>query len=241
MRKESKNGPLLRSSYHRLKRMALALRGQDIWQGVQTQCEQMWMGNEGARWCICPKRLSASSTMYSFGVGQDISFDLQMIHHFGMRVHAFDPTPDSVTWVREQVLPAGFSFHDHGVADFDGHCQFLPPENPGHVSHTILRRGSHGPAVELPVHRLGTIMKSLGHEQIDVVKMDIEGAEYSVLADLLRCRIEVKQLLIEFHHRWPQVGVQKTKQAIIALNNAGYKIFSISPTGEEYSFQKISD
>jgi hypothetical protein len=67
--------------------------------------------------------------------------------------------------------------------------------------------------------------------------MDIEGAEYSVLADILACRIQVKQLLVEFHHRWPHIGIEKTKQAIRALNAAGYRIFSVSPSGEEYSFQ----
>jgi len=64
--------------------------------------------------------------------------------------------------------------------------------------------------------------------------MDIEGAEYGVLADMLTCGIPVKQLLVEFHHRWPQLGIEKTKQAIRALNAAGYRIFSVSPSGEEY-------
>jgi len=79
-------------------------------------------------------------------------------------------------------------------------------------------------------------MERLGHNHIDVLKMDIEGAEYGVIADLLSCNIRVDQLLVEFHHRWPEVGVQKTKQAIRELNRAGYRIFHISQTGEEYSF-----
>jgi hypothetical protein len=65
--------------------------------------------------------------------------------------------------------------------------------------------------------------------------MDIEGAEYEVLADMLAQRTDVKQLLVEFHHRWPHIGVEKTKQAIRALNEAGYRIFSVSPSGAEYS------
>jgi len=68
------------------------------------------------------------------------------------------------------------------------------------------------------------------------LKMDIEGAEYGVLPDMLAQRIQVKQLLVEFHHRWPHIGVAKTKQAIRALNAAGYRIFSVSPGGEEYGF-----
>ncbi len=83
-------------------------------------------------------------------------------------------------------------------------------------------------------------MKMLGHACIDLLKMDIEGAEYDVLAEILTQRIPVKQLLVEFHHRWPQIGVEKTKQAICALNTAGFRIFSVSLSGEEYSFLHLS-
>lgn len=228
----------LHASYRNLKRMILALRGQDLWQWGQTRCEKVWLGNEGARWCVCPDDLSESSVVYSFGVGEDISFDLEMIRRFRVQVHAFDPTPRSIVCVRKQTLPEKFIFHAYGIAHFDGSCRFLPPENPADVSHTILQRESSGPAIEVPVRRLSTIMRILGHRQIDLLKMDIEGSEYDVLSDLLQNRIAVKQLLVEFHHRWPEVGVQRTKQAIRALNGAGYTIFSISPNGEEYSFKK---
>jgi len=90
------------------------------------------------------------------------------------------------------------------------------------------------------MHRLGTIMRELRHASIDLLKMDIEGAEYDVLADMISQRIPVKQLLVEFHHRWPQIGVGRTKQAIQALNAAGYRIFNVSPSGEEYSFLQFS-
>ena len=93
-------------------------------------------------------------------------------------------------------------------------------------------------AILAPVHRLTTIMERLGHDHIDLLKMDIEGAEYGVIADLLSCNIRVNQLLVEFHHRWPEVGVNKTKHAIRQLNERGHWIFNTSPTGEEYGFLK---
>ena len=218
------------------KRAVRALRGEDLWQRAQTGCEKVWLGNAGARWCVCPQDLSTSSVVYSFGVGEDISFDLALIERFGLQVHAFDPTPRSIEWLQTQTVPREFVFYAYGVGDFDGNCAFLPPENPAHVSHSIVARESSRPAIEVAVHRLETIMKMLGHKQVDLLKMDIEGAEYGVLADLLSCGIPVKQLLVEFHHRWPQIGIEKTKQAIRALNQAGYRIFHVSAGGEEYSF-----
>jgi FkbM family methyltransferase len=169
-------------------------------------------------------------------VGEDISFDLTFIQKFGVKVHAFDPTPRSIEWLQGQTLPPEFVFHAYGVAGFDGSCAFLPPEDSSHISHTIVQRASSRPAIEVPMHRLGTIMKKLGHASVDLLKMDIEGAEYDVLTDMLTQRIPVKQLLVEFHHRWPEVGIEKTRHAIRSLNEAGYRIFNVSPSGEEYSF-----
>jgi FkbM family methyltransferase len=218
------------------KRAVRVLRRKELWPSTQARCATLRLGNAGARWCVCPQGLLASSVVFSFGVGEDISFDLALIQQFGLQVHAFDPTPRSMEWLQNQELPPELIFHAYGVANFDGSCAFLPPENPAHVSHSIVKRKSPRPAIEVPMHRLETIMKMLGHQQIDLLKMDIEGAEYEVLADMLAQRLTVKQLLVEFHHRWPHIGIEKTKRAIRALNAAGYRIFSVSPSGEEYGF-----
>jgi hypothetical protein len=112
------------------------------------------------------------------------------------------------------------------------------------VPHTIVERraevesSSLSAVVDAPVFRLASIMKMLGHDRVDLLKMDIEGAEYGVLDDLLASDIIVGQLLVEFHHRWPEVGIDKTKRAIRLLNGAGYRIFSVSASGEEYSFKR---
>jgi FkbM family methyltransferase len=221
------------------KRAVRILMGRDLWQRVQIRCEELPLGNAGASWSVFLAGLSRESVAYSFGVGEDISFDLELIRRFGLKVHAFDPTPRSMEWIGKQDLPKEFTFHPYGVADHDGICKFLPPLNRKHVSHTMLARETPWPAIELPVQRLTTIMARLGHERIDLLKMDIEGSEYTVLADLLASGVRVDQLLVEFHHRWPEVGAKKTKEAIRELNNAGYRIFSISPTGEEYSFWRL--
>jgi len=39
--------------------------------------------------------------------------------------------------------------------------------------------------------------------------MDIEGAEYEVIDDLIASGIRPKQILVEFHHRFKNVGVKK--------------------------------
>ncbi len=66
--------------------------------------------------------------------------------------------------------------------------------------------------------------------------MDIEGAEYDVVDDICNTSIRPKQILIEFHHRYPSVGIHKTKNAIETIWSMGYDLYSVSDTNEEYSF-----
>ena len=68
--------------------------------------------------------------------------------------------------------------------------------------------------------------------------MDIEGAEYEVIDDIVHSPVPIYQVLIEFHHRFEGIGIGRTKEAITKLNGTGYKIFNVSATGEEISFIK---
>lgn len=79
-------------------------------------------------------------------------------------------------------------------------------------------------------------MKSLGHKRIDLLKINIEGGEYPVIDDLIASRINVGQLVVEFHHRFPGHTLTETESAVNILNEHGYKIFYISDAGKEYSF-----
>jgi FkbM family methyltransferase len=184
--------------------------------------------------------IHSHSVIYSFGVGEDISFDLELINQYEVIIHAFDPTPRSIEWVRKQNPPSNFILHEYGLANFDGHATFLPPANPLHVSHSILdfRKQHHDRTdiTSMPVKKMHTIMTELNQSKVDILKMDIEGAEYQVIDDLISSGLLPTQLLVEFHHRFPSIGIKKTNDAIVKLRKVGYKIFSVSPSHEEFGF-----
>jgi FkbM family methyltransferase len=188
-------------------------------------------GARSGTWTVCPDLLSADSVVYSFGVGNNISWDLELIERFGVDVHAFDPTPASVEWVTRQKLPRGFHFHPIGVSDHDGLSRFALPHGRGFNYQTAVDG-----TVTASVRRVSTLMKQLGHARIDLLKIDIEGAEYPVLADLLSEPIFVGQLLVEFHHHFPTVGLERTVAVVNRLRSAGYRIFHISDRGLEVAF-----
>lgn len=224
-------------------RIRKVLLGKDFYRGRQYRCPRLTFGNRFADWTFCPDPLHEQAVIYSFGVGEDISFDLQLMDHFGLEIHAFDPSPRSIDWVRKQELKEGFHFYPFGLAGDDGELGFSEPLEPGVQSLKLSRsmgdREAGKSAMALPVKRLSTIMQRLNHERIDLLKMDIEGAEYEVIEDIVSSRVPVMQVLIEFHHRFEHIGTGRTRAAISLLNEAGFRIFHVSASGEEMSFIKI--
>ena len=197
------------------------------------------LGSAYGGWTIVDGLLARDGIVYSAGVGEDVTFDLALIELYDIKIHAFDPTPRSIAWVHAQQLPPAFVLHPIGLAERDGEIVLHPPEDPAHISHSIVR-GSDSPtptgSIVAPAKRVATVMQELGHTHIDLLKMDIEGAEYSVIGDMLAANIRPKQLLVEFHHRFDEIGFHATRESIRLIREHGYKLFSVSPSGEEFGF-----
>jgi len=204
---------------------------------IQVECEADHHGSEYGGHTICPRGLSSNAVVYSAGVGDDISFDLSLIQNYAAKVYAFDPTPQSFEWISTQRLPAEFHFYNWAISDRDGVAKLFPPRNRKHISHTLLPRNRPDRRpLEVKTRRVETVMKELGHDQVDVLKLDIEGSEYVVIADILSSNLRIEQMIVEFHNPVPQLGRSATKAAIQMLNQHGYRTFHISDSGKDYSF-----
>ena len=59
---------------------------------------------------LAQKSIEKSSIVYSIGIGEDISFDIELMDTYGCNIFAFDPTPKSVLWVKENVTSPNFFF-----------------------------------------------------------------------------------------------------------------------------------
>ena len=233
------NGLKNKAWFRRLKRFLKQVAGQDVWYLTQIKANTVRHGD----WCFIPDKLTSESVIYSLGVGEDIVFDTELINDFNLTVEAFDPTPNSIEWIETTAVPDKFNFHPFGISNQDGVLKLYPLYVKGKKSQSMFTLDSscssgEDECVEIPVKKLSTIMAELNHQKIDILKMDIEGAEYDVIEDLLQSNLDVGQLLVELHHRFSSIGKQKSKDIIEKLNNHGYRIFFISEKGREYSFVK---
>jgi FkbM family methyltransferase len=196
----------------------------------------MTLGTVYGGWTIIPEGLNANSVMYSFGVGDDISFDLAAIELFGLQVHGFDPSPKVPAWIASQDLPPNYTFHAYGLGVHDGQATFFAPN--GGAMYSMRERRGFGTEKEIPlsVHSLANIVQSLESHCIDVLKIDIEGTEYDILPSIISCPVPIKQLLIEFHHRIGAASLDDTVNAVQRLRVAGFQLFHVSETSSEFSF-----
>jgi FkbM family methyltransferase len=208
--------------------------GKDIHVRPSIRRAGLALGSGDGRWVISPDRLGPDSIVYSFGIGTDITFDLGLIRRFGCNVHAFDPTPLAIQWLKSQHLPDSVLVHHWGLAAYDGSAVFALPEK-----HSVsFLMGTDVPSksvAECQVRRLPTIRELLGHEHIDLLKIDIEGAEYDALDDIVAESARINQLVVEFHHRWSG-SPSRTEQAISRIEECGLRLFHVSARGLEYSF-----
>jgi len=149
----------------------------------------------------------------SYGVGEDISFDVEMIEKYNAKVILVDPTPRSITYYEKLKNRFGNNgpknYNESGKIDpllydmskvnnqnllfeskaisrtNDKKLKLFYPLNDEHVSLSINRKASNQKEFIATTINLKNIMKKFSIEEIDILKLDIEGAELEVLEDII--------------------------------------------------------
>jgi FkbM family methyltransferase len=193
-------------------------------------------------WWYDSRKLHDNAVIYSFGLGEDTSWDEALIRR-GASVHGFDPTPKSTVYVEEREElkngPGKFYHTKEGLWTEDTTLQFTLPDNPEHASLRAREHDSSQGTVTLKVNTLSNFLAANGHSKIDILKIDVEGAEYDFLDQLLNTNyFPFEQLLVEFHHRFLESGKEKQDLLLLRMFHSGFAI-SRNEDDQEISFHKV--
>jgi FkbM family methyltransferase len=160
------------------------------------------LGSDWGGWWVPESALRPGAIVYSAGVGGDISFDLAVIER-GCQVWGFDPTPFVIRWIEEQDTPDGWHFVPVGLSDRAATLRFYAPAYSPEGSHSTTTIGDPSTYFDAPVDSLPALMARLGHDYIDLLKMDIEGAEADVLEHMIRDQIFPPVVCVEIDKAEP--------------------------------------
>jgi len=208
------------------------LRGENRYE-QQIALPKTKIGRDPRSFAVVPELMLRTSIVYSFGINEDANFDLELIGCFGCTVHVFDPRPRNLAWIREQTVPPQFKVHPFGLSDRDGLMSHTDGSN-GHRA-----RPAHHPNAEFQVRKLTTLMRQLSHAHIDVLKLDIEGAEYIGVQALASSTVRPTQVLIEFQHPLREFPAARCERTIDQLNELRYRIFDCQPGGHRFSLALV--
>ena len=184
------------------------------------------IGTNYGGWII-PKEIDIdkNSILYLVGVGEDMSFDLEINNRYDSNIILIDPTkkakyhleevkefyknkeykfkgnvqPDYYDKIKELTPNMdNFTYIDKGIWDKKDKLKFYKQNNKEYVSQSLIEGMFTENYDIVEVDSIKNIMNELGHTKIDLLKLDIEGAENKVLEQMLNDSIYPRYLLIEF-------------------------------------------
>jgi FkbM family methyltransferase len=179
------------------------------------------IGSTYGGWTVPEPALTPGATAICVGAGEDISFDVEL-NRREMRVFTLDPTPRAAKHVRQvlegsrkgEKVPINNSPHEHydlsgfdpgrltflevGLSNSNSVLRFWAPQDPTHVSHSAVNLQNTNDYFEAQCLRLADLCAANAIDEIAILKMDVEGAEYMVLKDIIQSEIRPRVVCVEF-------------------------------------------
>ncbi|MBI2961663.1 MAG: FkbM family methyltransferase [Betaproteobacteria bacterium] len=196
------------------------------------------LGTRYGGWWIQTRMIGPDPLLIDCGLGEDISFPTAFLARFGGRVIGIEPNPRSLAWV-EAHRPAGMelwrSAFWHSAQTMRFHLPRPKAQLPcgaDGVSGSLISSHEYvtgADSFEVGTVTLAQVLGAAGRAQCDVLKLDIEGAEYEVLERLCASG-EVRrigQLLVEFHHRVTHHRESDTRAAVRRIAACGFELVHV--------------
>lgn len=201
------------------------------------------LGMSGAPWVVRADLLPSDPLLLSAGLSDDIAFEDNFLSHFGhSKLIGYDPTPISLGVMDEvsKRYPDRVQYRPHALGARNGTIDVLVERDSEGVpiyfywsQPTNQTRGTlHKESIQ--VVGIQDAFEDIPGKIPDIVKLDIEGAEYEILAEIAKSKYRPKQIMIEFHYRFQGRSLRETIRILSDLRKQGYILEWMSPWREEF-------
>jgi FkbM family methyltransferase len=215
-------------------------------------------------WTVFDHKSLYEGIVFSAGVGEDISFDIELYNEYKAKIVLIDPTPRSIDYFTKLKQYCGLNKSEQ--YSFDGYQNFLsydlskvkrdtlhympfalaatkgvfpfyPPENSSYVSHSLN-------PTQFTKKTKPRMVNTISYEDLiqnlvagpALLKLDIEGSEPGVMLNAMSSDKKPLQICVEFD--FMKSGLSNSQQIYTKLitnaNKNGYQI--VHNEGHNYLF-----
>lgn len=178
--------------------------------------------------------LSADAVVIDAGCSYEADFSVCLIRRHGVRAFGVDPTRKHAAALRalEAQHPGRFEHVPCAIAASDGTLTFHESrvnESGSLLTDHVNVVHDETTSYDVEAVSLATLLKRVGVETVDILKLDLEGAEYELLERMTAEELQpFKQLFIEFHHHAvSHFGEADTRRLVGRISGFGFRPFSV--------------
>ena len=188
--------------------------------------------------------LSLESVVIDAGCSYEADFSVGLMRRHGVKAFGVDPTRKHRGALRllEEKYPGRFFHVPCAIAAVDGVLTFH--ESQTNESGSLLKDHvnviqDETTSYEVEAVTLGSLLKRIGVETVDLLKLDLEGAEYELFAGMKTEQLQpFKQLFVEFHHHAiSHFSESDTRTIVNLISGFGFNAFSLDD--HNYLFYRV--
>ena len=188
--------------------------------------------------------LNKNSTVIDVGSSYEADFSLYMIERYGAKAFAVDPTLKHRPALNKlsEKYNGRFEHISCCISASDGVLVFFESKTNESGSimtdhHNMIRDETI--SYEVNAMTLRSLLNHIGLDSVDMLKLDIEGAEYDLLDKINKEDIlPFRQIFVEFHHHAVQRFTEvDTRRLVNKICDFGYRSHTIDD--HNYLFRRI--
>lgn len=221
------------------------------------------LGSDYGGWWIPEWVLTEQNlNILSAGAGEDLTFEVELMEYTTHNILIVDPTPRAINhynsliqytrqgrkfpinnnenYLYKEISLDKLKYLDYmpkGIWNKRTKAFFSSPKNEKSVSHSLLNIQQTKDGFEAECVTITDLLQHQNIKNFDLIKLDIEGAEYQVLESIISNNQLPRVLCCEFHENDVTVRENMSKeQTIKMMLLAGYVI--IKKEDHNYTFER---